>query len=245
MELQVGSKEALYQIMLARYYGSWLGRFASVDPASDSIQIENPQSWNRYSYVFNNPLRYIDPQGEEATATVNEEKKTISITIQIDIYGEGATDEQAGQIEGQIEGAWSGQTYTDPETGTEYTVEVDAQVRNVGTDKGAATAPNRIEITSDVKDGRSYVNTFGRVDSGKWVPNAGGTTYAHEGGHLMGLRDDYRDRGGRSTAKPGHEGHMMGSNPGKVDSHEVRDAVRPSVQQHNREGQDPSTHRVH
>lgn len=23
----------------------------------------NPQSWNRYTYVFNNPLRYVDPTG--------------------------------------------------------------------------------------------------------------------------------------------------------------------------------------
>jgi len=231
--------------MVARYYSSSLGRFMSPDPASESINVENPQSWNRYAYVMNNPLRFIDPRGEEATATVNEEKKTITVTVQIDIYGEEASDELAGQMESQIEGAWNGQTYTDPETGTEYAVEVDAQVRNVGTDGDAATAPNRIEITSDVKDGRSWVNTFGKVDTGKWTPDAGGTTYAHEAGHLMGLRDDYKDRGGRSVARPGHDGHMMATNPGRVDSHEIRDAVRPSVRQHNSQGAETSTHRVH
>src|SRR5439155_255789 len=38
----------------ARHYSSALGRFTSPDPLGGSP--ENPQSWNRYSYVMNNPL---------------------------------------------------------------------------------------------------------------------------------------------------------------------------------------------
>ncbi len=48
----------------ARMYQSKLGRFSAVDPIFESIQIENPQSMNRYSYTINNPLIYIDPNGE-------------------------------------------------------------------------------------------------------------------------------------------------------------------------------------
>jgi RHS repeat-associated protein len=48
----------------ARYYGNGLGRFTSVDPAFDSAKIGIPQSWNRYSYVLNNPLNLVDPDGE-------------------------------------------------------------------------------------------------------------------------------------------------------------------------------------
>lgn len=47
----------------ARYYKSAHGRFTSVDPLYDSADLEIPQSWNRYSYVINNPLRYTDPTG--------------------------------------------------------------------------------------------------------------------------------------------------------------------------------------
>jgi RHS repeat-associated protein len=49
--------------MHARYYNSAWGRFLSVDPTSESDDLPAPQSWNRYSYVRNNPLRNIDPDG--------------------------------------------------------------------------------------------------------------------------------------------------------------------------------------
>jgi RHS repeat-associated protein len=47
----------------ARYYGSSMGRFLSPDPMLNSGHPSNPQSWNRYAYVFNNPLRNTDPTG--------------------------------------------------------------------------------------------------------------------------------------------------------------------------------------
>ena len=49
--------------MLARYYSSSVARFLSVDPASQSITSIAAQSWNRYSYVRNDPLRFVDPTG--------------------------------------------------------------------------------------------------------------------------------------------------------------------------------------
>lgn len=39
------------------------GRFSSPDPLLSSGRPWDPQSWNRYSYVLNNPLRYTDPLG--------------------------------------------------------------------------------------------------------------------------------------------------------------------------------------
>jgi RHS repeat-associated protein len=48
---------------LAREY-SMQGRWPSPDPAGlDAVDPSNPQSWNRYSYVINDPLDYIDPDG--------------------------------------------------------------------------------------------------------------------------------------------------------------------------------------
>lgn len=45
----------------AREYNPIVGRFLSVDPVT--FNYRSPQSWNRYAYVLNNPLRYTDPYG--------------------------------------------------------------------------------------------------------------------------------------------------------------------------------------
>jgi hypothetical protein len=45
----------------ARYYSQTLGRFVSADSIVPGAG--NPQAFNRYAFVFNNPLRYIDPTG--------------------------------------------------------------------------------------------------------------------------------------------------------------------------------------
>ena len=47
----------------ARYFGASLGRFTSPDPLLSSGHVAHPQSWNRYSYGFNNPLVFKDPTG--------------------------------------------------------------------------------------------------------------------------------------------------------------------------------------
>jgi RHS repeat-associated protein len=49
---------------LARYYSLTQGRFTSLDPLNASGHSIVPQSWNRYSYVLNNPLKLTDPDGE-------------------------------------------------------------------------------------------------------------------------------------------------------------------------------------
>jgi len=55
--------------MQARYYDPVVGRFMAVDPVDFSP--DNPMSFNRYSYVNNNPYRYTDPTGEVAESAVD------------------------------------------------------------------------------------------------------------------------------------------------------------------------------
>jgi RHS repeat-associated protein len=54
--------------MRGRIYDPRLGRFLSPDPIVQAPLAS--QSFNRYSYVFNNPLRYTDPSGYMAAAVV-------------------------------------------------------------------------------------------------------------------------------------------------------------------------------
>jgi hypothetical protein len=50
---------------MARYYSSLHGRFTGVDPDNYQARLDptDPQSWNAYSYVNNNPLVRVDPDG--------------------------------------------------------------------------------------------------------------------------------------------------------------------------------------
>ena len=48
----------------SRAYDPAIGRFCSPDPIVPAPG--NPQSLNRYSYVYNNPLKYTDPTGNSA-----------------------------------------------------------------------------------------------------------------------------------------------------------------------------------
>jgi hypothetical protein len=50
--------------MMARYYSSSLGRFMAVDPGDDT-DATKPQSWNKYAYVRNNPISFLDATGLE------------------------------------------------------------------------------------------------------------------------------------------------------------------------------------
>jgi RHS repeat-associated protein len=66
----------------ARYYSSVQGRFTSVDPYSLILDkqaagrtsaaeseftswISDPRRWNKYAFALNNPLRYVDQDGED------------------------------------------------------------------------------------------------------------------------------------------------------------------------------------
>jgi RHS repeat-associated protein len=50
--------------MHARYYSPYWGRFLSVDPGP--ADTNDLQTWNRYTYAANNPVRRVDPDGRYA-----------------------------------------------------------------------------------------------------------------------------------------------------------------------------------
>jgi len=60
----------------ARYLSSAMGRWTSPDPLLNSGRPDSPQSWNRYNYVSNNPLKFVDPTGLYQWAAACEEGDT-------------------------------------------------------------------------------------------------------------------------------------------------------------------------
>jgi RHS repeat-associated protein len=60
---QIRDGESNLDYFNARYYASVLGRFTSPDPANAGADPSDPQTWNGYAYVRNNPLALVDPSG--------------------------------------------------------------------------------------------------------------------------------------------------------------------------------------
>ncbi|HVY24339.1 MAG TPA: RHS repeat-associated core domain-containing protein [Steroidobacteraceae bacterium] len=66
--------------MNGRVYNPAIGRFISADPhVTDPT---NPQNFNRYSYVLNNPLSYTDPTGfDDTKCQVNKKPHRIHVAV--------------------------------------------------------------------------------------------------------------------------------------------------------------------
>ena len=65
-----------------RYYGNSIGRFTTPDPYGGSASPTNPQSWNRYAYVNNDPLNRNDPSGlDDFTIRVDVFANPFPITV--------------------------------------------------------------------------------------------------------------------------------------------------------------------
>jgi RHS repeat-associated protein len=87
----------------ARYYASWLSRWLSVDPVRGKVG--DSQSWNRYIYVQNNPLRLIDPNGTTITASNNIEEARQQLEVLKTAAGAGGKHLQVVPFEKKV--LWS------------------------------------------------------------------------------------------------------------------------------------------
>jgi RHS repeat-associated protein len=81
---------------LARYYSSVQGRFTSVDPLMASASVNEPQSWNRYAYVQNNPCKFIDPTGMKEISAEDCKKDSRCVTINVNVIYDEYANKGAG-----------------------------------------------------------------------------------------------------------------------------------------------------
>jgi RHS repeat-associated protein len=82
--------------MHARYRSPVYARFLSVDPIVNVRRSSRrPQSWNRYSYALDNPLKYVDPTGRifvlSGCATKSEAKCEEQAKLLYDTLGKQAS----------------------------------------------------------------------------------------------------------------------------------------------------------
>ena len=71
--------------MHARFCSPLTGRFLSVDPKPRRSALPMPQRWNRYGYAAGNPLKYIDPDGEDLKIVYNFSDSGLTQQEQIQI----------------------------------------------------------------------------------------------------------------------------------------------------------------
>ena len=197
----------------ARYDSSSLGRFMSPDAFYKDSHVGDPQSWNEYAYARNNPLRYVDPTGENATVSTNcttdEQNHTacnVNVSATIAIYaapGSGLTQEQlngaATTIQSEIQNAWSGSFTQD---GVTYNVSTQVSVSVVGSEAdamksgaqnviGLSNGPISASTSSAVDPSVRHLGVG--PDTGVWnYQNLVGDA-PHEFSHLLGMQD--RDTG--------------------------------------------------
>jgi RHS repeat-associated protein len=192
----------------ARYFSGAQGRFTSPDDFTKDSHVADPQSWNKYAYARNNPLRYVDPNGEEATVstscTTNNQNQTtcqVNISASIAVYataGSNLTQQQmnaaAATMQNSIQGAWTGQFQQD---GVTYNVATNINVQVAGSEAAAmqSGAQNVIGLSNGNASATadSFVNPrplLGGPDTGVWnVNNLGRGVAAHEFTHLLGVDD--------------------------------------------------------
>jgi len=91
--------------MLARYYEAGLVRFMSPDPSSESFKPINPQTWNRYSYVANNPVLFHDPTGMDLVLS-GKSKDLLKVKQIADknLFGKEAKIDDKGEVTLQSNG---------------------------------------------------------------------------------------------------------------------------------------------
>jgi RHS repeat-associated protein len=93
----------------ARYDSSQYGRFMTPDLANiagDLDESGNPQSWNAYSYVQNNPVNSVDPDGNDCVFTQDDKAyvargdcNNLPKGAQNSTYVAGTVDEKSGQYD--------------------------------------------------------------------------------------------------------------------------------------------------
>jgi uncharacterized protein RhaS with RHS repeats len=78
------------------------GRFTSVDPIGATLsRLIDPQQFNRYSYVRNNPLKYVDPDGRDLKLKAGMKKADVDriIKINVSIYRKASGREALEKME--------------------------------------------------------------------------------------------------------------------------------------------------
>ena len=202
--------ETGYSYFGSRYYNSDLSIWLSVDPMSDKYPSLSP-----YTYCANNPIKLVDPNGEEIVletiykkdangkSTSEIERYNIKITGKI-INNSGVSvdmEKAKEQIVSQIESSFSGETKSGIPITTTADLKVVNSLEQVSEEDHLFLLDNGVSINGHSAQGR--VNEIGgktaHIDAHLFKGpydqffHIGAKAATHEMGHMLGLRHNDSD----------------------------------------------------
>jgi RHS repeat-associated protein len=186
----------------ARAHDFNLGRFLGVDKHGGHA--EDPQSWNRYAYARDNPLKYVDPNGREIKVSYTQTPtgRQYHIAITAEFSGRGGVDPRGSQVRSIVQA--TEKAFTGQFGRFNIDTRVDAKITTGGTD------PSRLQVVVDPSNDRAQTNQIGG-NTVTMNPTDSGLIGAHEFGHTLGLDEKYHDTESGSVANPGYENNVMGT----------------------------------
>jgi hypothetical protein len=146
-----------------------MGRFLSPDPLMASTKAWDPQTWNRYTYGRNNPLKMIDPTGmaEVSAAACAKDKNCVTVNVNV-IYdknsngGKGLTDAQKAAFNsGQLQNAKDTYGNADIHLNVTYTAGALSAEDGKYTVSGAVSGALNVVVTDAFNDRGARSNMSG------------------------------------------------------------------------------------
>ena len=208
----------------ARMYNASLGRWTAVDPLAEKYTNLSP-----YNYCINNPLVIVDPDGKDVMITIVG--NTITITAIIFIYGHLATEGLASLYMENIQNVWGLLTSYNFE-GMDY--KIDWQVNVIfrpdisedveKDDLKYDGKTNYMKVLEGNKGSSVTDSQFGDIRFTESSENA----MSHEFGHMMGLKDRYKDGG--APVSPEWNFNIMHDIKGAADKQNMDFILTPVLQ---------------
>jgi len=239
--------------MQARFYAPWYGRFLSPDPARDQ-HFEETQSWNIYSYVRNNPITMIDPDGQNARVTVDSSTNSVRIVLPVVLNSRSVSP---AQYKAAIEAGWNNQgkgwSVSGPGAGMlsksgisdpTYKVSVEARVVSSSEPKAVAalnkefgSSVNNIKLSDTPTDQKAAVSeicgrgvlsqvngAFGAFRNFS-IPGSGDVSDPHQN---VWLHETGHQLGLQDVTRGGNSSAIMkNSGSGVVDGADVKNVLSP------------------